>query len=91
MRPDHPRIPHQQQELPYLRLEHHDHGNKPHADELPQDLAEQLHLQHLYHLPEQVNGNDAGEDPDGCRALYQVVNFIKDQRKQDDVDEINDP
>src|SRR5450759_3755968 len=70
---DDPGISHHEEKLPDLRLKYHDQRNKSDADKLPEDLAQQLHLECLNHFPDQVNCNDAYEDPySGC-TLYKVI------------------
>ena len=80
-----------QKKLPYLRLKNNNKRDEPHTDKLPQDLTEQLHLESFNDLPDNVKRDDPYEDPYGGCPFYEVVHLIKQHRKKDDVDDVDDP
>jgi hypothetical protein len=85
-----PGISHKKQKLPYLWLKYYNQCNKSNTDKLPQYLAKELHLKCFDHLPNQVNSDDANEYPYGCSSFYKVIYLVKQYRKEDDIDDIDD-
>jgi hypothetical protein len=90
-RPDDTGIPDEQEKLPDLRLKNNNQRDEPDTDKLSEDLTQQLHLEGFNDLPDQVNGNDPYKDPDGGSPFYEVVDLIEQDRKEDDIDDIDDP
>jgi hypothetical protein len=75
-RPDDPGISYKQKKLPDLRLKYNDQRNEANADELPEDLAQKLHLECLHNFPDNVKRDNADEDPYGCGTFNKVVYLV---------------
>ena len=74
-----------------LGLEDDDERDEADAYESPEYGGKQLHLKGVDKLPDEEDGHDAHEDADGCRAFQQPVEAIKEQRHQQDVDDVYNP
>ena len=57
-------------------LEDNDQGDHPYTDELPEDLAEQLHLECFNDFPDNVNCNNSDKYPYRCSAFNKVINLV---------------
>ena len=60
------------------------------ADELPQDVGEQLHVERAYDNPHQVDHDDPGDDVGGVCSPGSAVDPEHDRRYQDDIYEIDE-
>ena len=79
-----------EKETSYLGLENDDERNEAYTDEGAEDGGQHLHLQELDQLPDEEDGHDADEDTHGRGAFQQTVEAEKQQRHQEDVDDIED-
>ena len=78
-----------QQEAAYLFLEEDDEGQHAHADQLVEDGAQQLHLQHLrHHQPDKDEDQDADEHVEGTGGFHQFVRIVQQQSHQQNVYEV---
>ena len=78
-----------QQETAYLLLEEDDESQHTHADQLVEDGAQELHLQHLrHHQPDEDEHQDADEHIEGAGGLHQLVRVVQQQGHQQNVYEI---
>lgn len=75
---------------PDFRLEDDDKGDDADADELPQDVGEQLHVERAYDNPHQVDHDDPGDDVGGVCSPGSAVDPEHDRRYQDDIYEIDE-
>ena len=78
------------QKPPDFRLEDDDKGDDADADELPQDVGEQLHVERAYDNPHQVDHDDPGDDVGGVCSPGSAVDPEHDRRYQDDIYEIDE-
>ena len=58
-----------EQETPYLRLEDDDERDETHTDKSPEDRGEEFHLEGVYKLPDEEDGDNAYENTDGSGAF----------------------
>ena len=78
------------QKPPDFGLEDDDKGDDADADELPQDVGEQLHVERAYDNPHQVDHDDPGDDVGGVCSPGSAVDPEHDRRYQDDIYEIDE-
>ena len=68
--------------------EYDEQGDDPDADELAQDFRQHPHLECVHDLVDQVNGEDAEEDPNRRRAPRQSVELIENEGHRNDVQDL---
>jgi hypothetical protein len=56
---------------------------------LSEYFGQKRHLECFYDFPDKINSDDADKNPDCGRTFYQVIDLIKQDGKQDDINDIN--